>query len=75
MFRRFRRFVRFTICKQDVISVIDTLSVYGTVKVVCMKDGRHYSASLCCKANNMRKFMDDMFALIESGVSIRMTDI
>lgn len=71
----FRRLVRFAIRKEDVNPIIDTLSVYGAVKVVCMKDGKHYSVSLYCEANNMRKFMDDMFALNEKGVSIHAMDI
>ena len=71
----FRKLVKFVICKEDVISVIDALSAYGTCKVVNMKDGKHYLVSLYCEADNMRKFMDTMFALNENGVSIHAMDI
>lgn len=71
----FKNRVKFVICKEDVISVIDTLSIYGDVKNICMKDGRHYLTSLRCNPNNMRKFMDDVFALIRRGVSIHAMDI
>lgn len=71
----FKKRVKFAFRKEDVISVIDTLSIYGTCKVVCTKDGRHYLASLRCEPNNMRKFMDDVFALIRRGVSIHAMDV
>ena len=71
----FRRLVKFVIRKEDVISVIDALSAYGTCKVARMKDGKHYTVSLYCEADNMRKFMDDIFALNRDGVSIHTMDI
>lgn len=71
----FRKHVRFMICKDDVISVIDTLSVYGTNRIVSMKDGKSYSVSIYCEANHFQRFMEDILILTREGVVFRKLDI
>lgn len=71
----FRRLVRFVMCKEDVIQVIDTLSSYGRIKIGRMKDGQHYYASLYCESRNSQHCLDSILALSREGVLIRGLDI
>ena len=71
----FKRFVKFVIRKEDVIEVIDTLSIYGENRITSMKDGKWYSVSLYCEGRDFQRLTDDILALTRDGVSIRKLDI
>lgn len=72
----FRKSVRFIIRKEDVNSIIDTLSIYGAVEAICTKDGKgYYSVSIVCEANRFQRVMDDILMLNSNGVSIRKLNI
>lgn len=71
----FRRFVKFVIRKEDVIDVIDILSVYGESRISSMKDGKWYSMSLYCDRKDFQRLTDDILGLTRKGVSIRRLDI
>ena len=70
-----RRFVKFVFNKEEVTKVIDSLSAYGTIRVNSMKDGRAYSVSMYCKANDLQKCLDSILTLSRDGVWIRKLDV
>lgn len=71
----FRRFVKFIIRKEDIIDVIDMLSVYGENRILSMKDGKWYAVSLYCDRRDFQRLTDDILGLTRNGVSIRRLDI
>ena len=71
----FKRFVKFIIRKEDVIDVVDMLSVYGENRISSMKDGKWYSMSLYCDRKDFQRLTDDILGLTRNGVSIRRLDI
>ena len=70
-----RRFVSFVIRKEDLNRVVDSLSVYGTNRVVSMKDRSVYSVSLYCESSKLQRCLDCLLMLSEKGVWIRNLNI
>lgn len=68
----FTCYVRYSIVKkEDIIKVIDNLSVYGTVMVHTSQDGRTYHICQPCTSAALEQHLTKIRALQKNGVSIQ----
>lgn len=68
----FTCYVRYSIVKKDdIVKVIDNLSVYGTVMVYTSQDGRTYHICQPCTSGTLEQHLGKIRNLQKNGVSIQ----
>ena len=71
----FRRFVTFTIHKDNTMQVIETLSSLGEITVSRVKDTKAYCIIIGCDSNNLQACLDNLMFLSREGVVIRKLNV
>ena len=71
----FRRFVTFTIHKDNMMQVIETLSSLGDITVSRVKDTKAYCITICCDSNSLQACLDNLMFLSREGVVIRKLNV
>ena len=71
----FRRFVTFTIHKDNMMQVIETLSSLGEITVSRVKDTKTYCIVICGDSNNLQACLDNLMFLSREGVVIRKLNV
>ena len=72
---KFNKFISFWVRIEGLMTVIDTLSAYGTVRVRRTKDGKGYIVGLYCAPDSMRRCLNDILRMSQDGITIRDLDI
>lgn len=72
---KINKFINFWVKCEGLMTVINTLSVYGTVRVRRTKDGKGYGVGLYCTPDAMRRCLNDILGMSQDGITIRDLDI
>lgn len=72
---KIKKFITFSVRKDGMMRIIDTLSVFGPVMVQGTKDRVVYSVGIYCDPDKATNCLDHMWMLAEDGVWVRRINI
>lgn len=71
----FKRYITFTVNRDGMMKVADTLSTYGHLKVKSSTGGKNYLIGMYCDWDKLSACLDNICTLIRNGVGIQHINI
>ena len=72
---KINKFISFWVRSEGLMTVIDTLSVFGTVRVRRTKAAKGYIVGLYCEPDMVERCFDNILMMSEDGITIRKLNI